>query len=523
MTLSPNWIPVVIEGPLGELPDPLQTNLGTIFVPDGLTQIMVCQVVNGVRAWTTVGTGSLVTNNVHSRFLSGSGTVADPLIFSLPTDVEYWVDPTTGSDSGAGDAAHPVQTLAEALLRLAPGWKGKARVHLNPGTYALGASPKIIFPVPRGGVAAEPLVIDGLGTTDSGQGTRTTGVGSTTGSLQTFGNLVDSVGGLTVNAFRGMLLRFTSGALGGTSYWIYSNDATSITIASQFASAPVAGATYVIETSSQLFTWSGTLELEGAGAVGLYNVTFSSGASIDLRGPLDLYTSKVNFVQNQLLVNQGASMSLLSAFTPMWPSGSLPVPSAYLLGCQLAGGSLFPLYGSRCSFNNSFFNGCKTSLGQGAFFSAADTGFSGAASIIAKQAASASLIRTNMNNIVPVAFNTLNPRAFGAAIVVCEGSFLALIDTIINGTTNATAPGDAVLIVDKSCAVFENVSGTANAGVGVRILASSHLSNAAHNLGNTVTGTGDVVFGSTGPLTWAGIGAARQTDAAQLCLIEPGN
>jgi hypothetical protein len=164
-------------------------------------------------------------------------------------------------------------------------------------------------------------------------------------------------------------------------------------------------------------------------------------------------------------------------------------------------------------------------MAQGAFFQAADSGFFGAASIFCQSGGSAGLIRVTMDSIVPVTFNVLNPHANGAAVVATANASLSIIDTLIQNTTNATSPGDAVLINDNSIGVLENVSGSGNAGVGVRILASSQLSNAVHNSGNVVTGTGgDVFFGATGVITWGTAGTGtQQTDTTQLCLIKNGN
>jgi len=526
MTLATNNYPQIIEGPIGEQPDPTQCNLGTIFIPDGTAEIHVVQLSGGVHVWTTLGTGTLAINNVHSNFLSGAGTTASPLIFLLPNNVEIWVDPVAGNNNNNGTVGSPVQTLTEALLRIAPGWTGKCRIHLNPGTYALGASPKLVFPAPPGGVAAEPLVIDGLGTTDSGLGTLTVGVGSTQGAAPVFGTVVDSVGGFTVNAFRGKLLRFTSGALSGNSYWIFSNSASVITIVTQFASAPVAGATYVIEDSAQLFTWSGTLELEGRGTtLGLYNLTFSTSGSIDLRGSFDIYASKVRWNNTQITINQGVGIALLSPFSQQWPSGSLPVVTTSFLGPQFSGGSLFPTQNSRVNLSFSFMNACKTAMAQQCFFSLVDSGAFGAAAISAiNQGCSLSITRVTMDTITPVTFNVQNPRANGAAVVIANGSSALIADTLIQNTPNTTAPGDAILITDHSVATVENVSGTGNAGVGVRCNFHSMLAAAAHGSSSSVTGTGgDVSLGATGVLAWAAVNAGLQTDAAQQCISTNGN
>lgn len=515
----------LIEGHSNLRPSADGIQPGTLFLATDTEKFFVLQRENGVSSWVTLNpdfpTFTVTTSLPYHT--SGDGTVSNPVIFALPTNVEYWVDPATGNDNNDGSSGSPLQTLGEALKRLGPGWLGKARIHLQAGTYALGTSPKLFIPAPPGGLNAEPILIDGLSSTDSGLGTRTVGAGSTQGSVPTFGTLVDSVGGLTANAFVGSFIRFLTGVRANQSYLIMSNTATTFTVVGSFSSgAPANGDTYVIETPAANITWVGTLVLEGhASALGQYNLNFGTAGGIDLHD-LTLYQNRIRYPSvTAFQLFERAAVTGLFSFTNLYASGSLS-QIINTVGSYWGAGGIFLQAASRFVPGNSLFSGCTIQPSPGAVMDLAVCGFRATSWVRLSDGVVGRIFQCNFNAVTgaPAGGSIFFPDAFGAAVIACANSTLNLFDTVIASTPSTNAPGDAILVADGAVATIGNVSGSGNAGVGLRVRTQSMVRAAVHNSQNTVTGVNDVIVGASAATTWAAIyGTPITIDAAEQCLV----
>ncbi len=462
----------------------------------------------------TVGHFTLDTNADANNF------EIDNLILPLNVDLFF---ATTGNDANPGTLAQPLLTLAEGLRRVGHGWRGSCKFTFANGTYPLGADQVLLI---RQGVGQQAQPMQWLaGNADSGLGPRTAS-GGTAGAGATFGTLVDSVGGLTVNAHVGRTVRFTGGlpaSLVGRRYRILSNDATTFTLVGALAAAPTTS-TYVVEDPGAIFSYTGNLSLASAGAIlGMQNIRWSGPGGTSLVQIFNTTLATDNCQFNGWGTG-GFQLRALSAVLSI--TAVLPIPSlgiVQVVGPYFApttnGSTITTLATCTENVSRAFYNGAAHDTEQaGTFFQVTDSAFTQAAWLRLIGANCASLARCRFQTVTPVPASAAFIGCSGAAVVAGKGTFLEVVQVDVSNTPATTAPGDAYLIADRSNADFSSATGTGNAGIGVRV---SHLSAIRNGGSNTVTGAGgDVKIGGNAVSTWAGLG--QQTDIAaaapELCL-----
>lgn len=438
-------------------------------------------------------------------------------------DVGLFVNPAGDDNNGGLSAGDPIASIGEALLRIARGYTGTKLITLANGTYALGADPRLSIARAYGQGTDPPLFLGS--TVDSGLGTRTATNASTAGSTSTFGTCVDAAGGLTVNAYRGFVLRFLATGPAGNqlrSFRVLSNTATTFTIAGLFPAAPTSASTFVVESPGAILAWTGTsCSLDaGGGTVGLVNVGFSGPGSSSLirftHGEFGL--NSVDFTgvgSGGIQVAQFGALSNIRNLTSFAASQTVNTCGEYFAS---SAATLSVVSTGRLSLSNCVFNGTPSEVSQGGMYQTIDTGYAGVAWARAANCSQLAMTRVRFETVTGAAANSNLIGDTGAAVVVCKGSAATLTQVSISNTPNTNSPGDAVLVADRASADFSTVVGSGNAGVGLRVQRHSYV-----RYGNspTVTGTGgDVVCGGNAAVAWA---AAASNDLAaatpQLCLV----
>jgi hypothetical protein len=437
---------------------------------------------------------------------------------TTPLDPALYVDPA-GSDAAAGTLASPLLTLGEALARLrATGWRGKPRITMAAGDYALGASPKILFPTNGAAGTSEPILLT-CARVDSGLGTRTV-ASSTAGSGSTHGTVTETTGGLTVNAWRGWVLRFTSGPRLNFRYFIASNTATVYTLAGSL-SVPTNGNTFVVEKPGSNLTWTGTLSINGHGSiVGFQDVGFVPS---DTTGVFR-WTNIVAMLAGCWFAGWGGSAAIggfqiignvrfdniTTVTTTFSDNAALTTLGAYFF----PGVASSPIaVNAGCAFNmqRSVYNNAAIDATQAQATILSQTSYHcGAAYVRAQAAATVTLVGETLDTITPAP--AVTGAAQGAAIVIGKQAYGLLLNVAVSSTPATTSPGDAVLVAGGH-ADLSGVTGSGNAGAGVRQKDGGTFKNIT---GNTVTGTaGDVQIGGNAALTaWASVSGANDTGAA---------
>lgn len=444
---------------------------------------------------------------------------------TILTDPTFYVDPVGGNDANAGTISAPFATIDHALKTLSPGWFGLATINVRAGTNTIGN--RTVFPSPLGNsnTSAGGIVINGVDSTDSGLGARTAN-GGTAGSFQAFGTVIDSVGGLTVNQWRGSFLRFTSGAtLNGRSFLIAENSATTFTICGIIAVAPTTE-TFVIETPAAIVSWSGTQGMQGSCPVGVQNLAFSGGGGSNAFR----WSGFVLGQQRCAFANMGSSglaprngagltdmnalLSYLGATTLVQQCGSYfnGTPISLQLG---SASGLEPISTNlnRCLFKNS-----STEQLAGGTLQYVSCYFLGDSWVRSLYGTTALVAASRFNAVTPAPVTTAATSALGAALVFSRGSTGVVSNCDISNTPNTTAPGDGIFLEDGSRVDVPTTTGTGNAGFGCRV---NRLSQVRKSLGTTITGAlGDLSLGALGLTAW-GATAVLVTDPTELCLAGP--
>lgn len=232
---------------------------------------------NGSRAWVPAGQGGVVT----ALPVSGNGSTSDPVTIEDNRiasakfltavqqelgliDVEIYVNSSTGNDNNPGTSSSPLQTFTKALSLIPSGPRGKCRIYLQgAGPYTL---PSFMYGTQPETATGQPLMICGDTMTQVLTGT----VQSVSGAT-----LTPTVGGMTVDAYKGMIYHGLTGTSAGKFYQIATNSATQLTsIGGTFSAAT--NDTFEILTPQTVLTGS-TFQITGPGQVGFWRCKFTCG------------------------------------------------------------------------------------------------------------------------------------------------------------------------------------------------------------------------------------------------------
>jgi hypothetical protein len=503
MSIITQNAPKSLQGPGAERPNALTLpDTGTIWLSWENDTFSFLKNENGARSWVDITGGGGLT---------------------ILTDPVFYVDPVNGNDGGSGTISSPFETINHALNELSPGWYGTATINLRAGTSTIAN--RLSLPSPLGNTITTTgsLLFNGVDNTDSGLGSRTS-AGGTTGTLNVsadpvMGTLIDSVGGLGVNTYRGSFIRFTSGAtLNGKSFLIAKNSATTFTISGVFPVAPTTE-TFVVETPAAVITWVGAAGWFGSVQWGLQNIAISGPGGSTL---LEIHGLQVNFqrcsianIGVEILLREGASFSDLSTVLALF--GTLTISQrcgVYFNGVTLVFNPLTFMNMSECLFRDSpceILGPCGWQVGKSYYV--------GNSYVRGMYGAFFVLIQSILDTVTPAPTSILIVvGADGAAIVASKNSTLVLSNVIISDTPSTTSPGDAVLLQDGSEATLSRVTGSGNAGLGCRVNIRCDF---RRNTSTAVTGTlGDVKLGDAAVQPWSDF-AVINTDLVQLCIGGP--
>lgn len=198
----------------------------------------------------TVAAFGLAQSRQYRMGVNGGGLTALPssAVQTTTSASTYYVDPT-GNDNGDCLNANTgaCATITGALAKLPARVANNITIVVDAGTYTeqvaftnMDVNANITFTTP--------------GLKDAG-----TTTGTVDGTITAISNVVpavvtDSNATWTVNDHIGKFLQITSGAQNGQIRVIAKNDATSLTLASVFATAPITGVSYAIRVPSVIVT-----------------------------------------------------------------------------------------------------------------------------------------------------------------------------------------------------------------------------------------------------------------------------
>lgn len=470
--------PKVLVGLRSERPNPSGMQVGYQYLTTDTGELFVVKNVSNVLAWAWVG--------------------------EIPTGLQVYVNATTGIDTNPGTSSAPLRTLQAALdLVSQVQWRGAATIFLQAGTYPLAG----LLNVP-GSISGEPILLQGA-MADSGLGTRTATVGGTVGSGAVFGTIVDQAGGLTVDAWRGYVLRITSGAESGREFLIDSNTADTFTIVGTASGGPYTSGTFVVEKPSVLIeSTTGTLDIRShtGRIVTARHIQFTGANALSstfrLRG-VQLMHSACWF--------ESFGVVLAEYFGAM---GTIPAAGAGYItdpGIKQVIGSFFNtnvasaalranrdgVYDMTRSLINGYQGDLNTTSGT-QFVNSSVRRFG----VRCNNGSVVAFSGTRIQGVAAIA----GSRATGA-ILVDGGSTVSLANVDVSNTTGANANALAV-VQDARVTSMTGVSGSSNPGYGIELRTQSVCSLTS---GNAVAGTlGQVKIGTL-VTTWAVVQVANAT------------
>src|SRR6185295_3082136 len=453
MGLDTQNAPKVLLGLDSERPNPSTLAEGYFFKPKDVTRLDILQIDGGIRSWVSLFGGSSVT------------PLVDPI---------FYVDPVFGNDSNSGTVFFPFATIDHALKALTPGWYGLATVRLRAGVHTLAS--RTVFPASLGDSTstAGNLLFDGIDNTDSGLGTRTSNSGTTGGTFPSpvFGTVVDNVGGLTVNAWRGSFVRFTSGAtLNGRCFLIASNSSTTFTICGSIPVAPTTE-TFVVEHPAATVTWASSEVMQGTLPVGFQNIWLAGGGgsnSLQLGGfIMGLQKCKFSSIgTGGLRLRNGSGLADLLAIQGYLGNTSIVQQCGSHfkdLEIQIRLGSTSGLGPSQVNLNRSLFENADTEHFNGTTIQYINSYFVGNSWVRMGYGSVGLISSCRFDAVTPAPIiSSIIASAFGAAVVFSKRSSGTVGACDISNTPATTAPGDGTLVEDSSTIDIADTIGTGNA------------------------------------------------------------
>lgn len=447
----------------------------------------------------------VLTDGVNTR---GWITIGGP----QATNLDLYVNQSTGNDNNPGTLALPLATIPAAVLRAnAVGWTGYCHINISADTYVLAATSSIVADVPMA-VNGEPMVLVGT-MIDSGIGQRVVSA-STAGSGVTFATVTDSVGGLTVNAFAGMFLRYTSGTQAGKRYVIKSNSASVFTLCGT-QSVPANNDTFVVEKPGTVIRTANNVLNVSFCQIGAQAINFdgqgSASANLNLRAA-QLHHSSCWFsgYQNVSANYQGALFTIFATTVSraMFPSLGLLQTVGSFFNAALANAQANTLRQSAMDFQQCLFSGVNVLAPAGGYFQIVNCAFEGASAVAMSVGAKLQMALCRFEGVTAIAGDYAT-----AAVVIDEGSS-ALIQTI--DISNCTAL--AIAVTGGSTCNGSGITGSGNVGASaVTVLKNSRF---IKSTGNTVTATtpgNDVQVGTNAATSaWATVNAGSVPESTAL-------
>lgn len=186
-----------------------------------------------------------------------------------------YVDPTNGTD----DISHGTATGADAFKtwQFAYNTVNNGAIGGNIIINVVGTDTNTLNM--GGGSTLGAFTIDFVGTTTTQ--VNTTATGGTTGNATTQATIVKTLAGWTVDAFRGMWIKFTSGLLNNEIRVIETNTSDTITVAgSIYSSAPQNGDSFIIYDSNTILSGNITI-LPSTAKIRFFNVKLTGHSNFD--------------------------------------------------------------------------------------------------------------------------------------------------------------------------------------------------------------------------------------------------
>lgn len=457
-------------------------------------------------ARTNLGLGSAATQASSAFDAAGAAaaaivtaeafaTAADAVISARAglQDVILYVDSSAGNDSNAGTAGSPFQTLAKALQTVPSAPTGKCRIMLaGAGPYTMPANAAGVSPGPYG----EPLVVSGDTFTQITTGT----VSSVSGAT-----LTPTVGGMTVDLYRGAIYHGLTGTSSGKYYTIATNSASQLTsIGNTFGAAN--GDTFEILTARTVITGP-DVQINGSGKIGFYRCKFTWGATDIVESASVLFdacnlagTGRFNarFRARAYFANTNSIYDFLRITDIGTQSG---ITGGYFSDTTVI------VSGIR-AFNTSLLYGYVVTKRAIVADSHATADFLGFDSDLTGNASSRPITVQNTSVLrLTGGYNRIVAGGSGGiAISVIENSMAQLSSVVI---TNAGT--EAILCSLASYIMMTSVTGSSGNGLGVRVLTGGRVEDSS---GNTVTGTtGDILIDADSTaVPWSTTGGYIQSD-----------
>jgi hypothetical protein len=189
--------------------------------------------------------------------------------FRTFADVSLFVDPT-GSDTNACTASGTAAclTVNGALSKLPKIIQHNVTINVAAGTYAGFTVSNFVFTAPTSSNLNFSIV--GVMQNFTPATGTATGTLSTASNANSLGVVSDGAQTWTTDDLVGRFIRMTSGSQNGQRRAIFGNTSTSIETAPQWATLPLAGDTYVIETPATVFNTASSF----SGVAGSSNAFF---------------------------------------------------------------------------------------------------------------------------------------------------------------------------------------------------------------------------------------------------------
>lgn len=426
--------------------------------------------------------------------------------------VTLYVAGVTGSDANDGlSPGTPVATIARVMELLPSVATGNVTVLFAPEPVTETTVPRWFLPGVKGSATARSVLFDA-------PLTETRAPDPCTGGIQGFGTsfgTVTVVGPLVPNAFAGQILQWTSGIMAGQCYRIRSNSGVSLTICGAFFVAPTPGDTFRIVEESVVVTLPAapTPGIMAGFAMAVNGIRFDlNGQTLVLYGQLGYNCASFGGTSGTLVVAQLGGLTAANQLFAPTPSVGFQPSCGPRIGqtIQAIDGGRVDLEGFLVQSGAGIVGvkNCQLLLNGGYFAAGA-----GGVEVTLQSSLEATALVADGISAQAFLFARFH-SAIVALSVLCD--------------SNAT--GDILRLENHSSALVNDLTGSLNAGFGLRALTHSRASVPDANVLTVGTGAlGDCqVGGNAAPATWAQIAGGAAVDVLdtaaalpQYCAVQP--